>query len=65
MVLLGMTTAEALCIVKKAKIVKQYSAQFPPHTGKPVTVYSYFSWVWMKASSFAVIDGKVVASYKS
>tara|TARA_R110000796_G_scaffold232375_1_gene350588 strand:- start:631 stop:930 length:300 start_codon:yes stop_codon:yes gene_type:complete len=65
MVQLGMTTAEALCLVKKAKIVKQYLAQNAPHTGKPVTVYSYFSWVWMKASSFVVIDGIVVGSYKS
>ena len=65
MVQLGMTTEEALCLIKKAKIKQQYNARFAPHTGKLVTVYSYYSWVWMKSASFAVIDGVVVASAKS
>ena len=63
MVLLDMTRDEAFCIVKKAKLVKQYKAQNPPNVGKLVEVYQHVS-IFFGIKTFAIIDDKVVHTSK-
>ena len=64
MVMLGMTKDQAFCIVKKAKLVAQYTAKNPPYVGQPVATYQYVHFFYSGISTFSIIDGKVVRTSK-
>lgn len=61
LVRLGMTRAQAFCIVKNPKLVREYEAQKEPYVGQPVQVFMKKGLILGGPKNvFTIIDDKVV-----
>ena len=61
LVRLGMTRAQAFCIVKNPKLVREYEAQKEPYAGQPVQVFMKKGLILGGPKNvFTIIEDKVV-----